>query len=323
MAVTAGGSFSNPGVGIDPIISDPVLTPGVLTPDLSMAVLPTSMVAGATQRLSVPVTIANTGGLVERGTSTVALYASPDPSLDGTTTLLLSERRGLTVLPGKATTLRLSIGGLPAGLAAGDDYLIVQTTDADGTAAAATSDDTIAVASAFVKPTVAILSLKGRRVASTKAAADRVVRPDLALPTVGFVAGAGADVQAVALFVWGGSGFPPPSGAQQVAQPSAVIEVSNGGNVPINGPVTISLELTSDGLNTDGSLPSDATAYATVTRRLNVSAGKTIKTLLPVPTQSSAATGTYHLVAVVQTPGGDGAPALTSLTALTTTLTVE
>jgi uncharacterized delta-60 repeat protein len=89
---------------------------------------------------------------------------------------------------------------------------------------------------------------------------------------------------------------------------SAVIAITNTGNVAITGPVMITLYLTAT-----GTVDSGSTTVTTITKKVNIPAGKTGKIGIGLGTLASTLSGTYQLAAVVTTTATTtGAPAVSA-----------
>jgi hypothetical protein len=102
------------------------------------------------------------------------------------------------------------------------------------------------------------------------------------------------------------------------AKGSAILTLTDGGNVALSGSVTVTLYLTAGGTVTAGSAP-----VVAVTRKVSVPAGKGKPVSVPLgPVPASTAAGTYTLVAVVTTPTVNGAPAASATAVDATAVTV-
>ena len=99
---------------------------------------------------------------------------------------------------------------------------------------------------------------------------------------------------------------------------SAQLSITNHGNVAIDGPVTVTLYETAT-----GAVDTKSATLGTVSRKLNVPAGKTVKVSVPVTAAKSLAAGTYQLAAVVTTTAAEGAPATSTTVFDTVTFPVS
>lgn len=241
-------------------VTAPASTDPALSVTLAAAKLPPAAIAGAKRRLTVPVTIVNVGGSIERGTVTIALYASTSPTLDASAVAVTAAvRRVLTLKPGAKRTIAINLTGLPATLGDGAYRLLAQVVDAAGFGRTAATAAAVRVSPPTVTPTLTFTRLLG---------------------TASFTPG-------------------------QRPRSTAVLTLSNGGNVPLVGPVTITLALTTGGTVTDPSAD-----LVTATRHVSVPAGRNATIAVPLGLiPSSIAAGTYTLAATVMTPAVNGAPA--------------
>ena len=98
---------------------------------------------------------------------------------------------------------------------------------------------------------------------------------------------------------------------------AAVLSLANGGNVALDGSVTLTLYLTAT-----GAVDANSAKVVTVTRRVNVAAGKTKSISVPLGSIPSIAAGAYRLAAVVATPAVNGAAAAMATVVDATTVDV-
>ena len=128
--------------------SGPSLTAAAPFLAFSDSILSTTLgaqdVSGQRSRATVRLEVTNQGNIAATGSSTIALYVSPDATpADGT--LIRSLRQPLALRPGADRILTIPLQSLPA-VADGSYFLVVQITDPQGnlTSAAATAQYTLA-----------------------------------------------------------------------------------------------------------------------------------------------------------------------------------
>jgi hypothetical protein len=153
----------------------PAAGAAVLTPSLTRAVLPAAVVAGASHRITIPVTVTNTGGLIERGTVHVNVYAVAGTTLAAGELLLSSTAFRVSIKPGRSVTLTVRLAGPPATTPAGTYHLLTQLVDASGFAQTAATSATVTVAAPFVRPVVSILRGPATGIAAKKERAPVVI----------------------------------------------------------------------------------------------------------------------------------------------------
>jgi uncharacterized delta-60 repeat protein len=135
-------------------VAAPAAGAAALTPSLSAVALPAALVAGAAHKLSIPVTVADTGKAAFHGEVTVNLYASADASLDAGDVTIDTVRRPASAKAGRSTKVTVTLAGLPASLASGTYHLLAQVIDPSGFAQTAATAGTVTVAAPFVSPAV-------------------------------------------------------------------------------------------------------------------------------------------------------------------------
>ena len=107
-----------------------------LTATVARSTVPTSVIAGATTKGTVAVTVTNTTAAILKGTAKVALYASTDGSIDSTSTLIATVSRPVKLKSSKAASIAVPVKKLS--LPAGTYTLLAQVTDPSGNTSVAT-----------------------------------------------------------------------------------------------------------------------------------------------------------------------------------------
>ncbi len=155
------------------IIAPAAGTPA-LSSNVSRTVLPATLVAGAKHKIAVPVTVANTGSEIEKGTIKINLYASTGTTLDSMAVLLSSTSYRVSIKAGRSGTLTVHLTGLT--IAAGTYHLLAQVVDAAGFAQTATTAGTVTVAAPFVSPVVTFAKTPKSVIAGKKTSAATLLR---------------------------------------------------------------------------------------------------------------------------------------------------
>jgi uncharacterized membrane protein len=96
------------------------------------ASLPSSAVSGAKLKAFTTVTVSNATQQPISGRVTVTVYVSPAQSLEGATKVT-AVTQAIKLKPGKSKAIKLKIGSLPAGLSAGNYFLVAAVRAPDGT----------------------------------------------------------------------------------------------------------------------------------------------------------------------------------------------
>ncbi len=155
------------------------VTAHALVPTIVSAVAPATAIGGAKVRGAVRVTLTN--GLSdnqagdEKGSYTVAVYASATTTFDPTDHVVASVLKSNTIRPGGSTAVDLPITTLPASLTDGMYHLLLVTTDARGNTEEVDTGRTVTVTAPVVSLTAAFATLSrnaakaGAKVAITDA----------------------------------------------------------------------------------------------------------------------------------------------------------
>ncbi len=134
-----GGGAGGGGGGGSPSLSGTVTT----------TTLPTSVIAGSTASAQASVEVVNTGSATETGSTTVAVYASSDGSIDANAILLGSVTRNLNLKAGGEADVAVAIKSLPASLD-GSYELLTKVTASSGNITDSSSGPTLTAAAPFI-----------------------------------------------------------------------------------------------------------------------------------------------------------------------------
>lgn len=131
--VYGGAPFSDAGFQFD--VSPAAVTPpsAGLQPSIGTTGLPSSIVVGAKNSFTVPVTLTNLAATKVSEKATTKLFLSNDGALDGTQIQIGTISKKFSIDGNSTTTENLKITKLPAAVAAGTYYLIASTTDGQNT----------------------------------------------------------------------------------------------------------------------------------------------------------------------------------------------
>jgi hypothetical protein len=163
-----------------------VVVPGAfsLVPSLGSLKLPASLATNTPLKLSVPVTVRNTGTVASFGTSSITLFVSTTQGLTGATQVAAISD-GLHLKPNKATTVKIKLAILPASLAAGSYFLVAEVTDVHDNSETAVSNSAVALAPGFIDLTGSLGSVPSVLKPGKKTAATVTVINDGNIPAAG------------------------------------------------------------------------------------------------------------------------------------------
>jgi len=120
-----------------------------LVPSLAGLKLPAALATGTALKLTVPVTVLNTGTVASIDTSAITLYLSTTQGLTGATEVA-AITDGLHLKPKKGKAVKIKLASLPTSLAAGSYFLVAQVTDVNANSEIAVSSTAVAVAPGFI-----------------------------------------------------------------------------------------------------------------------------------------------------------------------------
>jgi hypothetical protein len=135
--------------------------PSSVTPVLSRLKVPVSAVSGTTVNGSASVTVTNNTQSTVSGNQTETTYLSTIPTLD-TSAIQVGKpvTKSVNLKPGKSAVITVPIKTLPQVSAAGNYYLLFQTTDSSGASSVVASSSTIAVGPASVSLAPVVTAVK-------------------------------------------------------------------------------------------------------------------------------------------------------------------
>lgn len=139
-----------------------------LTPTITRAAIPLSVISGSAIRGTVSLSVNNAGSALDSGFNTIAIYASTNNIIDGSSVFLGRARPFLKVTPGgtqKNVTVPISAASVPAG----NYTLLAQDTDASSNVITSAPGFALTVAAAFTafSETVTLINLPARVVSGT------------------------------------------------------------------------------------------------------------------------------------------------------------
>lgn len=215
------------------------LPPSTATPTLGNVSLPASNVAGQKLHARLPVVIRNTGVTLQ-GNFTFNVYADANTTFDGFQVLAYSVTRKLNLGQGKTKTINIPVSKLPASLAAGNYYLLVEIVDPNGSTNITATSRTVAVAAPVV----------------TLGLSASIVTPSI---------------------------------VPLAQQGSIQVTVTNTGNIIAREPITLTLGVSSDGVNP---VPGQVLTTTTKTLKLAPGRSKTIRVRFSITSAITA--GQYY-----------------------------
>lgn len=163
--VAAQGTSSSDGAVFELVAPTVTPTPkptAILVPTVATNKVPVSVVAGEKlSSASLGIKLTDTAATGQDGTVVVNVYASTSPTFDASADQLVGTvTRNVNVKAGKTVSTTVPIKGIPAALADGTYYLLVQSSDTAGTSIAAAAPGTFTVAAPFVSLSGTVTSQK-------------------------------------------------------------------------------------------------------------------------------------------------------------------
>ncbi len=163
--VAAQGTSSSDGAVFELVAPTVTPTPtptAILVPTVVTNKVPVNVVAGEKlSSASLGVKLTDTSATGQDGTVVVNVYASTSPTFDASSDQLVGTvTRQVNVKAGKTISTTVPIKTIPAALADGTYYLLVQTSDTAGTSIAAAAPGTFTVAAPFVSLSGTVTSQK-------------------------------------------------------------------------------------------------------------------------------------------------------------------